>query len=352
MGSLPSKDKSDGSLTSFQRKKLRYDFRTFFDLNKDGCISYSDFLWAKEKICFMSGWSIGSRKYNDTESLFQEIWSSLEEIADIDKDGEISQDEWLIMWETYMRDIALREEEETTLTKKWAKERNDNNILSLSSASIINELNKDLQSEDELLDELDNEEDGTDESRWADFLNKTKLPLWLYKYFLFRFNLLDRTGDNIIDSEEFEYVLSEFGVKERNAKQAYVIFSKNNTLELDFDYFVHLCAEYYLSDDPSDLGNFINGKLDYDTESSGDEGEGRLIPKEKEQKKSKEQSEKVSLPLKQDKYGYQDSIRELNHQNGNSNKNKITEEPINPPASGFHSQYTGLKIKQKCCLTS
>ena len=29
------------------------------------------------------------------------------------------------------------------------------------------------------------------------------------------------------------------------------------------DYFKELCTEYYRSDDPSDLGNFINGKLDF-----------------------------------------------------------------------------------------
>ena len=33
---------------------------------------------------------------------------------------------------------------------------------------------------------------------------------------------------------------------------------------MDFDYFVHLFEEYYLSNDPSDLGNFINGKLQFE----------------------------------------------------------------------------------------
>ena len=40
---------------------------------------------------------------------------------------------------------------------------------------------------------------------------------------------------------------------------------QNNTVRLDFEYFVHLFEEYYLSDDPSSLGNFINGRLEYDT---------------------------------------------------------------------------------------
>ena len=40
---------------------------------------------------------------------------------------------------------------------------------------------------------------------------------------------------------------------------------QNNTVKLDFEYFVHLFEEYYLSDDASSLGNFINGRLEYDT---------------------------------------------------------------------------------------
>ena len=33
------------------------------DLNKDGILTYNDFLWAKDKICYMSGWKIDSPKY-------------------------------------------------------------------------------------------------------------------------------------------------------------------------------------------------------------------------------------------------------------------------------------------------
>ena len=34
------------------------------------------------------------------------------------------------------------------------------------------------------------------------------------------------TGDNIIDTEEFEYVLSEFGISEKIARQAFTIFTE------------------------------------------------------------------------------------------------------------------------------
>ena len=80
---------------------------------------------------------------------------------------------------------------------------------------------------------------------------------------LSRFDLLDRVGDGVIDAEEYEYVLSEFGIKEKDSKQAFLIFSHHLEIQIDFQYFVQLFEEYYLSDDPADLGNFVNGKLDF-----------------------------------------------------------------------------------------
>ena len=62
------------------------------DLNKDGHLSFNDLLWAKDKICFMSGWKIGSDKYKETETLFKSIWATLELLADIDKDGSTTKD--------------------------------------------------------------------------------------------------------------------------------------------------------------------------------------------------------------------------------------------------------------------
>ena len=68
------------------------------DLNNDGYLTYNDFLWAKDKICYMSGWKIDNPKYKITEALFKEIWESLEQIADIDKDGKITKTEWVSVY--------------------------------------------------------------------------------------------------------------------------------------------------------------------------------------------------------------------------------------------------------------
>ena len=52
----------------------------------------------------MSGWKIDSPKYKITEALFNEIWESLEFLADVDKDGKITKTEWV---------------SENTFQKKW-----------------------------------------------------------------------------------------------------------------------------------------------------------------------------------------------------------------------------------------
>ncbi len=68
---------------------------------------------------------------------------------------------------------------------------------------------------------------------------------------------------------------------EYNVNLSYIFFRQNDTVKLDFDNFVRLFEEYYLSDDPGALGNFINGKLTYDEEESEDEDPGALVRREK-----------------------------------------------------------------------
>lgn len=60
----------------------------------------------------MSGWKIDSPKYKITEELFKEIWKSLEFIADVDKDGRISQTEWVKPDDTLTAFVCMRTEYE------------------------------------------------------------------------------------------------------------------------------------------------------------------------------------------------------------------------------------------------
>ncbi len=107
-------------------------------------MTYNDFLWAKDKICFMSGWKIDSPKYQVrtivfwsflginscvlsicaqiTEALFTEIWESLAHIADIDKDGQISKAEWLAMWSVYKKEIMAQEKKDHDFLAHYYKQ--------------------------------------------------------------------------------------------------------------------------------------------------------------------------------------------------------------------------------------
>lgn len=197
-------------LSEFQKRKLLYEFHTFFDLSKDGTLEWQDFEMARQKICDMSGWKVGSKRYVQVHELFKEIWRKLQDDGDENFDGKITEEEWLKMWQAFNRQYIEQ--------LKKSKDQNE----------------------------------------------PVKLPDWLDKYMEYKFNLLDRTGNGCVDIEEYEYVMSEFGVPPKDAKNAFIMFSQNNEKRIDLEYFKELCAEYYRSNDPGALGNFINGRLDFD----------------------------------------------------------------------------------------
>lgn len=209
MGGLLS---SNTDLSDFQKKKLLHEFYTFFDLNKDGTLEWKDFDMARQKICQLSGWKVGTEKFGKTQELFTEIWRQLQDQGDENLDGKITDDEWVNMWQKFNKDCVLEQ-----------KQKKD-------------------------------KEDG----------EQNKIPDWLERYVEYKFNLYDRTGDGVIDPEEFEYVLSDFGVSPKEARSCFLLFSNNHEKKVDLEYFKQLSAEYYRSDDPSALGNFITGRLNFE----------------------------------------------------------------------------------------
>ncbi|PAA48453.1 hypothetical protein BOX15_Mlig012667g1 [Macrostomum lignano] len=205
-------DNSKQFMSGFQNKKVTHEFRTFFDFNKDGSLTEKDFVEAKEKICKMSGWKAGLPQYGHMETLFSEVWQNLHKSANEDGDEEISEEEWCAMWDSLFEKMARDKE----LAEKEKREY------------------------------------------------QLELPDWLSRYFEYKFNLLDRTRDNEVDIEEYEYVMQDFGVKPKDARDAFKRFTEGSSKKLDKAYFLQLCRQYFISDDPEDPGNFINGKLEWD----------------------------------------------------------------------------------------
>ena len=206
-------------------------------------------------------------KYKKTEVLFTNIWTSLVDVADTDHDGKITINEWLIMWESYKKELFEKEKETEDFLKKFYAKHNPDFRKLKNMGKHLGEIEEKNESHKHQV-KLDNETPNPNVKETKDKENDTEdtiLPTWLHDYLRFRFDLLDRVGDGIIDTEEYEYVLSEFGLKEKDARQAFLIFSQYLTITIDFNYFIQLFEEYYLSDEPSDLGNFVNGKLEFPT---------------------------------------------------------------------------------------
>jgi len=217
-------------LSNFQRAKLLHEFRTFYDVNKDGRLQWKDFELARDQICTKSGWKPHTQKYEHCRDLFVNLWRNLQDSADSDVDCEITEAEWLSLWIRVLK--AKREHEKTCSSSKKTKSKN------------ISQSKNDVQSEVE------------------DF---PYIPIWFQDYIDYKFNLLDRAGDGFVDEEEFEYTLNDmFNIPPQDCRVAFCMISQNKEKKVDKAYFRLLALEYYLSDDPSDLGNFMNGKLQYD----------------------------------------------------------------------------------------
>ncbi|CAH2229993.1 jg20205 [Pararge aegeria aegeria] len=97
--------------------KYLFLFHSFFDTNSSGSIDKSDFEVAIKNIAKLRGRKPDDDKYKETESKLMKIWSSLENAADSNKDGQISIEEWLAMWEKFAENPAAPFEWQTLYCK-------------------------------------------------------------------------------------------------------------------------------------------------------------------------------------------------------------------------------------------
>ena len=69
-----------------------------------------------------------------------------------------------------------------------------------------------------------------------------------------------------------------------------ITFSFVGAIKVDFAHFVRLFEEFYLSDDPADLGNFVNGKLEFpvEQEQAGQEEQEQALTFEEQIEKDRD----------------------------------------------------------------
>ncbi|XP_023951245.1 calexcitin-2-like [Bicyclus anynana] len=91
-------------VSDFKRKKLMFLFKIFFDSDGNGSITKKDFELSIERLAKAKGWEPGDEKYKIAEKTMLEIWEGMLYKADVNKDGEISADEWVALWEESSKD--------------------------------------------------------------------------------------------------------------------------------------------------------------------------------------------------------------------------------------------------------
>lgn len=198
-------------LSNFRKAKLLHEYYAFYDLNQDKSLTWTDFDLARQHMCTVTGWQKSDERYLKTQEIFIDIWNSITK-SDSDLDGTITEKEWLEMWDNC-------EKKQTEENKNAAKENRE---------------------------------------------PKNMMPPWMEPYIETKFNMYDKSGNNVLDGEEFQKILAQFKVPAEDAEECFKKISKDNTKPVDLEYFKQLCHEYYLSDDTEALGNFVNGKVKFE----------------------------------------------------------------------------------------
>jgi len=93
--------------------------------------------------------------------------------------------------------------------------------------------------------------------------NTGKIDDWEKVYMDLMFELQDTSGDNVIDENEFASVCESFGVNPAESRQAFNTFSSHGHVPVDKKYYEKLWKEYFGSDDPASLGNYMFGKISF-----------------------------------------------------------------------------------------
>ncbi|CAB3230365.1 unnamed protein product [Arctia plantaginis] len=96
-------------VSEFRKKKFIHVFTTFFDTDKSGTITKEDFDQATQKVAEVKGWADGDPDFEKIKDGHQKVWQLLKGQADADDDGVITQDEWVTMWDSLIKDQGTSE---------------------------------------------------------------------------------------------------------------------------------------------------------------------------------------------------------------------------------------------------
>jgi len=182
-------------LSEFQRSKFFHLFRRFYDSNKNGVITHSDFVQMIADLKKFRDWD--DQRVAKCESTMEKAWAALKQNADLNQDHQVSLEEWFQYWNDFI--------EKSKATGGWPADE----------------------------------------------------P-WIKDYMSFWFDLLDTSGDGLIDEGEFLQVCKHFGMSDAECSEA---FHKFGTRPVSRDYFADLWLQFMTSDNPADPGNYLFGPV-------------------------------------------------------------------------------------------
>ncbi|XP_066138231.1 calexcitin-2 isoform X1 [Euwallacea fornicatus] len=100
-------------------------------------------------------------------------------------------------------------------------------------------------------------------SMWEDYSKSPENALeWQNQYQRFMFDLEDASGDGSIDIDEFTSVCSSYGLKAQECRDAFQKMSGGQK-EVNYQQFETLWKQFFISENPSEPGNFIFGKTSF-----------------------------------------------------------------------------------------
>jgi Ca2+-binding EF-hand superfamily protein len=92
-------------LSQFQRRKLARMF-DLYDVDRDGYIEAVDYARVGEGFATATGSAPGSADYEKLRAAYLGFWEQLRQVADADRDGRITREEFVASYETL---LAMRE---------------------------------------------------------------------------------------------------------------------------------------------------------------------------------------------------------------------------------------------------
>jgi len=100
-------------------------------------------------------------------------------------------------------------------------------------------------------------------SMWDEYAkNPEKALEWQTQYLRFMFDLEDASADGGIDIDEFTSVCSCYGLEIAECREAFQKMSQGKK-EVNYEQFVELWKQFFMSENPSEPGNFIFGKTSF-----------------------------------------------------------------------------------------